>query len=174
MRIQGQTIAHKTARVIIGQDEAGKDITVLVQALPLGYNDIIGDRLPEPVPPLMDLARGHRGAVLRDEHGNAVVLYNEKDEAYVTALQHTSTLQTVAMVYKALELDDTIVWETTVEVLKPACPADWKKFYQALAKEMEEARLNWGAVNTILKASNQLSGLDSAALERVEATFRRG
>lgn len=134
-------------------------ILVTLQALPLGFNDLMESRLPSPQPPL-EFVKDASGGWVRDENDRAVTYGNTRDAKYRQALEEHRTLRLYFQLVHALAGDPSVQIDAKVDAFETT--AD---YLRAVAREMKDFGFSDGEIYAMVA---KVQKLNAGHVERVE------
>lgn len=141
-------------------------LTFLLTALPIGITEEIEKEIPVPRPPRDGFCRDQKRRFIRDSRGRPVPFYDEYDTEYMQKMKKVNRLQTIATIYKSLENDTSIEWETKREAYK--APVE---FYLALHEEIKSFGISTGEIADMMEFVMKLSRLGNEEIEEAREDF---
>lgn len=150
MKIGNKSAPQRPSKVVVIPKVDG-DITLTIQAFPLGFEERVMEWLPQPVAPRRYAMKA--GKVLKDERGVPVLEMEDRTPEHLAKVRRMGMLQGVALLHESLRGEKSITWET------PEPPEVEKKeaFYSAIYEEMKAANLTTGDVMFLLVEIKDLS-----------------
>ena len=147
---------------------AGPPLILQLQPLPLGFHEQLHTRgLTPPVPPSR-VARDSTGRPLRDDSGNALLLTDNTNSAFLQARELYHQRVAVLVVYESLRADDSITFDTPPP---PEHSTDWPAFADSLYRELQQAAFTAGDLILICQEVCRLSNLLEDHLRQAHASF---
>ena len=161
MRIDGFRPVGKLKKQIAIARPDQSSLSLNIQALPFGFEEIVLSRLPMPAAPKVFVTKG--GRIQYDANGKAAETRDTDDVDYRKRAIRMTFLQTVAGVVEALKADEKVHWEA--QEPKSDESREWERFYTAAFEEMKAFGLTPGDVKAIMTEVSLLSGLKDGELE---------
>ena len=170
MKLKGTNLFNERAVGQVSLARPDKIINLTIRALPLGFEELVLQRLPPPRPPKKFMMK--EGKVLRDERGVPYQELDVENPAFRKAVTHISFLQMIAMVHEALKGDPEVSWETIEP--KDDAGAGWQAFYEGILGEMRAQNLSTGDIKKIVNKVMQLSGVREEDITEARERFLSG
>lgn len=159
VKINGKTDLLQTEEI-----ELMKGVFVTVNGLPFGYQTLMEEAVPSPVPPRKQLFDSNGKPLIKNKGSKEGVSEPDKeDPAYLAECRRANLKQTAWMVYHGTKKDPNLIWDADPE--KFPKPAD---FYQAVYEELIAANFGPGHVDMIAEKVLELSGMSAEKLERIK------
>ena len=160
------TNSRNRSTVTLKRNEASgiPPISLTVYALPPTYVDDAEVEIPSPTPPVKGWVRDRKGRLDKDGRGRPIKNYDEDDPEYQKQLRVARQLQSVKMVYDALDPTE-ITFETSRDGKTPAA------YYAGIREELMAFGFSVGDLVTLVQAVTETSGLDEEMAERARADF---
>lgn len=167
MRIAGRESQPEFNQVFRLPRVGDEDLLLTMQPLPLGFSQRLRERGVVPPREPRRIARDSSGRVIRDESGLAVMVADEGDADYGSALETYHRRVAVLAVAESLKADDRVEFETG----EPPGQSGWESFADALFVEMEQAGFTAGDLVQLCSFVCRLSNLTGEHLQRMESSF---
>ena len=171
MQLGSRTSAIAQSTVTIPKPGKNNDVTFKIQALPIGFDDLLAKELPEPsINKLCDLLGYMKDPVsgkFLKENGKPIREYDLETPKYKKEVKRKNGLQLVAMVYHAIkDVNPDLKFSTKEEETK-----DKAAFYDSIKEEFAEFGLSTGDVVIAVNAITKISNLSQDAIEEAKEDF---
>lgn len=167
MKISGQVLGGRVTKAITLVRPGAEPLNLTIQALPLGFEETVLERLPNPRPARIYAMKG--GKVLKDAQGREVERFDTDNPTFIRSSRNMSFLQAIAFVHEALKADKNVTWDTQEAADKSA--VGWEAFYTSLREEMKAANITSGDVKKLMNATLVLSGVKDGDLAAARERF---
>lgn len=169
MKIAGQNLGLRASKaVILDRLEArGGPLSLTIQALPLGFEELVNGRLPAPRPPVIFM-RKEDGKAARKPDGTPIREEDFRDVNFQKKVTRVAVLSSVAFFYEGLKADKSVSWGT------PEPKGDeenWEEFYSAIHSELVAANFTLGEFKKIADEIQVLSGVKEGEIASAREHF---
>ncbi len=166
MKLNGTQLGGLATKVVVLPRPAPTPpIELTIQALPLGYERDVLNWLPSPEPPKIIVTKN--GRWVKGADGRPLYDIKEDDPGYQKKSRDMSGMQGMAFIWKALQADAHVVWDTDADLFEK----DKVGFFGGLHDEMAQAGFASGDVRLLIEAIMQLSNMSDEAVEEAREAF---
>lgn len=162
MKIDGYDV-NGPARTTVRLDRPGKPLEIEVEAFPFGFD--VAELLPFPQPPATGI-RKKNGEVLRDAHGDPLIVRDENDPDYRREKDRVFWLRMAAMFYYAVLPCGKVKFETSGDPKENP-----QAFFAKVADEIEASWIASADVDRVIEAVRELSAFNRTEAEAAERSF---
>lgn len=165
MKFKGKKASVSTAGKVNLPRPNGEDIEFEIEALPLGYDEVLDKMFPPPTPP-SEITMTRAGKIVRDENGKPVRDYNYDDPKYRSEVQTQANCRMMYMVEQAIRNQKDWQFET-----KREDGMSDEKFYLSLFDEIKESGFSPGDLSILVSGILRVSNMSKEALEEARSDF---
>lgn len=164
MKIKGQKKDFFRTKEVIIPDSNNEPFIFTLYTLPIDVYDELRKEFPKLTPP-KTFAKDKNGKLEKGQDGKPVVIYDDDDEKYQEQKKEIDSLQSVALLVKALSKDPNVEFEAKRESYP-----DNLSYYRALHAEIKQS-LPLGVFLKLVEETSQMMQIKSDEVEEAKESF---
>lgn len=165
MKIAGyENVGLPVSRIILPREGDTPDISMRVQAMPIGVDELVEELFPSPRPAIK-YAMNAKGGVLRDQAGNPIQT-EDRGAEFQKAEAKASRYQMLYYIWRGLSGGGDVEFDAEPEGDKPD-----KAFMDKIQAELQAAGLTQGDFKRLVDGVLAASNFDPKEIDSAKADF---